>query len=54
MNASISVTPDRSQTSIIAWASAAVIASGFSHSTCLPAAAARRVHSACRWLGRGM
>ena len=28
--------------------------SGFSHSTCLPAAAARSVHSAWRWLGNGM
>ena len=54
MNASISATPARSQPAIIVSASAAVIASGFSHSTCLPAAAARSVHSAWRWLGSGM
>ena len=27
---------------------------GFSHRTCLPAVAARIVHSACRWFGSGM
>ena len=54
MNASISATPARSQAAIISSASATLMASGFSHSTCLPAAAARRVHSAWRWLGSGM
>ena len=44
----------RAQPSTISPASAALIASGFSHSTCLPAAAARSVHSAWRWLGSGM
>ena len=54
MNASISRTPSASQASTIRSASAAVIASGFSHRTCLPARAAAIVHSACRWLGSGM
>ena len=54
MNASISSTPARSHAATISRASAALIASGFSHSTCLPAAAARCVHSAWRWLGSGM
>ena len=54
MNASISTTPARRQPSIISPASAVVRASGFSHSTCLPAEAARSVHGACRWLGSGM
>ena len=35
-----SLTPLRSQASTIAWASATVVASGFSQSTCLPALAA--------------
>ena len=35
-------------------ASSAVIATGFSHSTCLPAAAAFSVHGTCRWLGSGL
>ena len=33
---------------------ATLSASGFSHSTCLPAAAALIAHSACRWFGSGM
>ena len=45
MNASISSTPARSAAAPISSASAAFIASGFSHSTCLPAAAARSAHS---------
>ena len=40
MNASISATPACSHAAIIASASATLMASGFSHSTCLPAAAA--------------
>ena len=54
MKASISATPASRQAAIMPAASRASIASGFSHSTCLPASAARRVHSAWRWLGRGM
>ena len=54
MNASINATPASRQASTMPAASPAFIASGFSHSTCLPAAAASRVHSAWRWLGRGM
>src|SRR3954470_14122277 len=34
--------------------SAAVVAIGFSHSTCLPAFSPRTVYSACRLLGRVM
>ena len=54
MNASIRRTPSPRQTSTIRSASAAVIASGFSHRTCLPARAAAIVHSAWRWFGSGM
>ena len=54
MNASISRTPSASQAWIIRSASAAVVARGFSHRTCLPARAAAIVHSACRWLGSGL
>ena len=54
MNASISSTPSASQAWIIRSASAAVVARGFSHRTCLPARAAAIVHSACRWLGSGL
>ena len=54
MNASIKATPASRQASIMRVASLASTASGFSHSTCLPAAAARSVHSAWRWLGSGM
>ena len=35
-------------------ASSAVSAIGFSHSTCLPAAAARSVQGTCRWFGSGL
>ena len=54
MNASIRRTPAAPHASIMRSASAAVIAKGFSHSTCLPARAAAIVHSACRWFGSGM
>ncbi len=54
MNASMRTTSARRQSSIIPAASAVSRASGFSQRTCLPAWAARRVHDACRWLGRGM
>jgi hypothetical protein len=40
-------TPARSQARSIASASSTLSASGFSHSTCLPAAAACRVCSRC-------
>ena len=53
MNASIRRTPASRQASTMPWASAAVIASGFSHRTCLPARAASMVQRACRWLGSG-
>ena len=45
MNASISATPAVSQASTICCASAEVIANGFSHRTCLPAAAAQRPYA---------
>ncbi len=51
--ASHSTTPASSHAAAIASASAADVASGFSHRTCLPAAAARRVHSRCRAFGSG-
>ena len=35
-------------------ASVAVSAIGFSHRTCLPAAAACSVSGTCRWLGSGL
>ena len=35
-------------------ASFAVMAMGFSHSTCLPALAAASVRGTCRWLGSGL
>ncbi len=54
MNASISRTPSVAQTSSIRSASAAFMASGFSHRTCFPARAAAIVHSAWRWFGSGM
>ena len=54
MNASISSTPASAQASTIVCASPAVSASGFSHSTCLPARAAAIVHAAWRWFGSGM
>ena len=54
MNASIRTTPASSQAAIIRSASRTVVASGFSHRTCLPAAAAAIVHSACRWMGSGL
>ena len=54
MNASISSTPASRHASIMPTTSATSSPSGFSHSTCLPAAAARSVHSAWRWLGNGM
>ena len=54
MNASISATPAERQPSTMCCASAELMASGFSQRTCLPAAAARNVHGACRWFGRGM
>ena len=43
----------RRAASNIARASAAEAASGFSHSTCLPASAARIAHGACRLFGSG-
>ena len=48
MNASMSFTPDRFAASIISAASSLLVASGFSQSTCLPAAAAAIVHSGWR------
>ena len=54
MNASMSSTPAASHAAAIRSASAAVIARGFSHRTCLPARAAAIVHSAWRWFGSGM
>ena len=54
MNASIRTTPAASHARLHPSASAAVIASGFSHRTCLPARAAAIVHSAWRWFGSGM
>ena len=54
MNASISRTPASSHAAIMRSASAASIASGFSHSTCLPAPAAAIVHGACKSLGSGL
>ncbi len=40
-------TPARSAASAMAWASAALVASGFSHNTCLPAAKKGRVVAWC-------
>ncbi len=54
MNASIIVIPASRHAPTISRASAAFIASGFSHKTCFPARAAAIVHSACRWLGNGL
>jgi hypothetical protein len=54
MNPSIRQTPWPRQNSTTSCASGAVGASGFSHKTCLPRAAAARVHSACIVLGSGM
>src|SRR5918996_1071917 len=54
MNASIRWRPVSRATSTMPWASSAVMASGFSHRTCLPARSAAIVHSAWRWLGSGM
>ena len=54
MNASINRTPTASHAAIMRSASAAFIASGFSHRTCLPASAAAIVHGACRSLGSGL
>src|SRR5207249_10369673 len=54
MNASCSNTPAFRQASTMVCACTALTASGFSHSTCLPACAARMVHSGCRLLGRGL
>ncbi len=53
MKASMSRTPSARQASIILSASAAVMARGFSQSTCLPALADAMAHSAWRWFGRG-
>jgi len=47
----MSRTPAFAQASTMARASAALVASGFSHSTCLPAAAARSTYSRCMALG---
>ena len=54
MNASWIRTPVRSRTRISSSASAAFTPTGFSHSTCLPASAARTVQGTWRWLGSGM
>ncbi len=54
MKASIRRTPFFRQCSRQAWACPASKASGFSQSTCFPASALLRSHSACRWLGRAM
>ena len=54
MNASINATPAASQASTICCASAEVIANGFSHRTCFPAAAACSVQTPWRWFGSGM
>ncbi len=54
MKASASTTPFSRAAASMASTSATVSASGFSQSTCLPARAARIVHSACRWFGSGM
>ena len=52
MNASISSTPASEQAAAIRSTSAARRLSGFSQRTCLPAAAARIVHSACSAFGQ--
>ena len=54
MNASMRKTPRRFAAAIMAFASAAFMANGFSQSTCLPAAMALSVQGQCRWLGRAM
>jgi len=54
MNASISFTPFASAARCISKHSAAVIASGFSQSTCFRASAARTAHSQCMLFGNGM
>ena len=54
MNASWTSTPARSRAASSFIASAAVSATGFSHSTCLPAAAASIESGTCRWLGSGL
>ncbi len=54
MKPSISSTLRAAQKATNSRASAAVGVSGFSHRTCLPRSAARRVHSACSVLGSGM
>ena len=48
MNASITTTPASRPAASMRSASTAVMASGFSHRTCLPALAAAIVHSAWR------
>ena len=52
--ASSSSTPALLAASNISRTSASLMAMGFSHRMCLPAAAALITHSLCRWLGRGM
>ena len=54
MNASWISTPAWSRAATSRSASAAVSAIGFSHSTCLPAAAASIESGTCRWLGSGL
>jgi|HubBroStandDraft_1064217.scaffolds.fasta_scaffold20946_4 hypothetical protein len=53
-NASMTTSPLRSAASATRVASAALAVKGFSHSTCLPASRARRVHMACSEFGSGM
>lgn len=52
--ASISTTPYLRAASIIARASRALEASGFSHSTCLPQLMQRMLCDACRALGEAI
>ena len=54
MNASAATRDARVAAASIRSTSSTVSASGFSHSTCLPASSARTVHSTCRLLGRPM
>ncbi len=53
MKASATTTPASRATAATWSTSSRVMASGFSHSTCLPARAARTVHSAWKAFGTG-
>ena len=54
MYASTSTRPAASAAAYTSSVSATVIVSGFSHSTCLPASSAARIHGLWPWLGSGM